>query len=495
MYNRLLDECGDSDIKNSKQSFVDPALKFFPNIPLMMNTNERINEKLANGTLCRGLYVKIKKGYHFVKENWEGYMVNTISVNHIKHIVCTIDDNIETDQRYFIVKPESTLCTVQLHEWNNMTLEKIKITYLPLNSSISTTGHKLQGQTLNHLVINSWGYKCPHWIYVVLSRVTKLTGLILNQKLDENRSYEANDELIRWERNMKTTIEHTTFKERGDSDYEMYINEESKYSDFYNNTNQEGQDEVIKTKDSIQCQFKKTNLKKKIRIMESRDEKDVIDLNRKELRDETKKQNSEKVQTKLFGTNQTKFFETNQISHILNVKGNYFSFVDVPGDGDCFYHSVLKHPHMTDRFHTVQALRLYLRNSVINSFQSDQFLQRLFQNEQTDFNQWCSTITTLGIWGKTIDKLILSYFTKIAIVTIGNYCSGFWVSDTRVDLNTIYKLQEDLTKFGIIHIYHHKYGCPLERSESSDECNHFAYLKPIDDPNIDVENNSIKAVN
>ena len=49
--------------------------------------------------------------------------------------------------------------------------------------------------------------------------------------------------------------------------------------------------------------IQKTNLKKKMHIIESRDEKDVIDLNRKELRDETKKQNSEKVQTKLFGTN------------------------------------------------------------------------------------------------------------------------------------------------------------------------------------------------
>ena len=29
MYKRLLDECGDSDIINSKRSFVDPALKFF----------------------------------------------------------------------------------------------------------------------------------------------------------------------------------------------------------------------------------------------------------------------------------------------------------------------------------------------------------------------------------------------------------------------------------------------------------------------------------
>ena len=87
-YNRLLDKCGDSDIINSKQSFVDPNLKFFYNFPLVLNTNERIKEKLANGTSCRGLYIELKRGYHFVKENWEVYMVNTIYIDHIKHIVC-----------------------------------------------------------------------------------------------------------------------------------------------------------------------------------------------------------------------------------------------------------------------------------------------------------------------------------------------------------------------------------------------------------------------
>ena len=49
LYNRLLDECGDSDIKNGNQCKVDPALKFFYDIPLMMNNNERITEKLATG--------------------------------------------------------------------------------------------------------------------------------------------------------------------------------------------------------------------------------------------------------------------------------------------------------------------------------------------------------------------------------------------------------------------------------------------------------------
>ena len=66
MYNHILDQCGDSDITNGSGAFVDPALKFFFNIPLMMNTNDRIEEELANGTPCRGLYIQLKKGCDFV---------------------------------------------------------------------------------------------------------------------------------------------------------------------------------------------------------------------------------------------------------------------------------------------------------------------------------------------------------------------------------------------------------------------------------------------
>ena len=84
--------------------------------------------------------------------------------------------------------------------WNNMILGGVKLTYIPINSSISTTGHKLQGKTLNQLVVNSWAYRCTHWVYVVLSRVKTLKSLVLNEEIDTERSFEAKKELVAWEK-------------------------------------------------------------------------------------------------------------------------------------------------------------------------------------------------------------------------------------------------------------------------------------------------------
>ena len=220
-------ECGDSDIRNGSDTFVDPALKFFYNIPLMMNTNERIDEKLANGTPCRGLYIQLKNGCKFRKENWEGYMVQTIYANEIDYLVCMHEDN---RNKYFLVKPETRQCKIQLRMWNNMILKKIKVTYLPMNCNISTTGHKLQGKTLDRLVVNSFAYQCRHWVYVVLSRVREKNSLILNQKLDIHRDYKAKEQLIRWENDMKLNIEANTFRDRGMRDYEQYLAEEATYN-------------------------------------------------------------------------------------------------------------------------------------------------------------------------------------------------------------------------------------------------------------------------
>ena len=176
------------------------------------------------------MYLKLRGGCQLKKENWEGRIVNTIYADEFDYIVC-MHENI-SEGNIFLIKPESHQCERMLRMWNNMVLDKIRITYLPINSNISTTGHKLQGATLKSLIVNSWAYNCTHWVYVVLSRVKKLTDLVLNEKLDIHRNYNAKQELVRWGKYMKQTIETERFQDRGVSDYMQNLVEEKNYTIF-----------------------------------------------------------------------------------------------------------------------------------------------------------------------------------------------------------------------------------------------------------------------
>ena len=91
MHNRILGEYGGLDIISSKQTFLDPALKLFHNIPLMCNTNNKINEQLANGTLCHGVYIRLNSECRFQQDYQEEYMINTTLANNIDHTICRKD--------------------------------------------------------------------------------------------------------------------------------------------------------------------------------------------------------------------------------------------------------------------------------------------------------------------------------------------------------------------------------------------------------------------
>ena len=136
-----------------------------------MNTNKRIEEELANSKPCRGLYMRLKNGCKLVLGNWEEYMVNTITANQVEHIVCMQEGS---KGKYFLVKPETRQCEIKLRRYNNTVVDKIKVTYLPINCNISTNGHNLQGKIFDNLIITSWAYKYHHWVYVVFFRVRNL---------------------------------------------------------------------------------------------------------------------------------------------------------------------------------------------------------------------------------------------------------------------------------------------------------------------------------
>ena len=51
---------------------------------------------------------------------------------------------------------------------------KVKVVQCAVNSNSATTGYKLQGVSLNQMVVRFWNYSTPNWIYAVLSRVRTL---------------------------------------------------------------------------------------------------------------------------------------------------------------------------------------------------------------------------------------------------------------------------------------------------------------------------------
>jgi len=53
------------------------------------------------------------------------------------------------------------------------------------------------------LMVGSWSYTFKNWVYVVLSRVTTLSGLFLTKPLDQNKEFSIDQDLVGFERTMK----------------------------------------------------------------------------------------------------------------------------------------------------------------------------------------------------------------------------------------------------------------------------------------------------
>ena len=60
----------------------------------------------------------------------------------------------------------------------------------PIISNSCTTGHKLQGCTVDSILANDWYYGA-NWVYVVLSRVKTMKGLYIRKPLSKDlKKYE-----------------------------------------------------------------------------------------------------------------------------------------------------------------------------------------------------------------------------------------------------------------------------------------------------------------
>ena len=156
---------------------------------------------------------------------------------------------------------------------------------------------------------------------------------------------------------------------------------------------------------------------------------------------------------------------------------------DVEGEGDCMYLSILQHPSIAKRFPTVLDLRRYLRKWVTRHEKED-VVKKIFEFEKKRLQPWKKRVIRKGVWGSTLEMMLLTCAFRKEIITIGNYKNGRIRSAMKpqVEMITGKKLQFPTSQ--PLYLYYHKGDFP---DEPTDNPNHFAYLMRRDKNETDCE--------
>ena len=254
---RIVHTCGDADCVVNDSKYIDPALRLYVGAVCMcMVDNKRLKDKvpIGNGTLCRVVGIKLNEHAPSHRwQNWDGRKVWTVSAKHVDWVefeyhpkskdilslegeIKEIESEIETCQesqelqsehfvvesdtdlherlkklkgrlmkeqqsRRFKLDPQTTYPTVKYtdHDLSNYREEaKCKMTQIPVVLADAITGHKLQGMTIPHVIISSWGYFAKNWPYVVISRSTTFEGLYLLHPIDMDKSFAPPRDLVEY---------------------------------------------------------------------------------------------------------------------------------------------------------------------------------------------------------------------------------------------------------------------------------------------------------
>ena len=142
---------------------IDPALKFFHDIPLMITSNLYLKHDLGNGTRCIGLSIQLKKDCVVYCKKWDSRLIHTVSCLDIEYMACeTIPENKNGKTKMFKLQTEKENTTISIKIADMKHKMRVKMVQFGVNSNKTTTVHKLQGVLLNRMVIGSWSYKFPN---------------------------------------------------------------------------------------------------------------------------------------------------------------------------------------------------------------------------------------------------------------------------------------------------------------------------------------------
>jgi len=172
---------------------MDPVLRLYPGCDMMMCDNQDVGSGKANGTTCTAEGLQLINGEEPI---WVPMTIRK-TVVWVRAVYATQVDHIKLKHSNDKINPPLFNLEPKIHtihaemphpKFMGATLPgtnkiKLKATQIPLVSNTATTGHKLQGASLESLFVHDWCYYNKNWPYVILSRVKTMKGLKFRRPL------------------------------------------------------------------------------------------------------------------------------------------------------------------------------------------------------------------------------------------------------------------------------------------------------------------------
>ena len=199
---------------------------------MMVVINGDVEHGVANGSRCHIIHVHLKPGETYTKIKFGFVEIPAVRANQIAWATMK-HENENMIPRVFNIKPKKNTFfarvpypdSMQPGTGKNKVTLKVMMrgTQMPIICNNATTGHKLQGTSIESLFIHA-STTVRNWMYVVLSRVKTLKGLYLRKPLDKKDLAKFNDipELLK---ELITLLRQNKLKTAfSDEDYEAIFN-------------------------------------------------------------------------------------------------------------------------------------------------------------------------------------------------------------------------------------------------------------------------------
>ena len=209
--------CADAHVKRNGGRGVDPMLKLYAGCPVMITDNIDVEKSLANGSMCRFKGLTLKENISITDLKTiviDGYHVRSACVDQLKSIEVYLDENVKegeapriislTANNYYARANFPTPIESTINYNTKRFRRTIKLTQFPLNIAHARTVHKLQGRTIENILISTWDYT-DNWIYVVLSRCRSLKGIFVRHKLIHQKTRGMSKDLLDFHKHFRAT--------------------------------------------------------------------------------------------------------------------------------------------------------------------------------------------------------------------------------------------------------------------------------------------------